>query len=331
MRQLRMTVMLFFCVSVIFAPTAVFGQDAILAETFATLSIEGANALAITSDGQRLLVADARGEQVRVYNVADVFDAEENPLRFSLYGTPSALAATDNFGLAAINAGGSNQVQVFQLRGRGDTTVNLFDVPEGPTAIMLSPDQRWAIVVGQGGYAVMELLSGDNINFYVYDTPVAHAALANDVALLVGVGGSNEIETLSLNEGSPPEPSSSLSMSGGVDTLALNADASLGAAALDNGQIVFFNPSSLSETGSFSLGGTVQGLAFVDTGSAQWLAVSVANQDSIDVLDVSDVNAVTNLGQIVTDAPVQALAASGNVIATSDGSIVTLIQAASGG
>ena len=336
MRQLRMSRMLFFCasVSVVIAAVAVFAsiafaQDAILAETFATLSIEGANALAITADGQRLLVSDASASQVRVYGVNDVFNAQENPARLDLYGTPFALAATNNFGLAAIGDGGTNQVQVFQLRGRGDTTVNLFDIPQGPTAIMLSPDQRWAVVIGQAGYAVMELLSGDNINFYVYDVPITHAALTDDTVLLVQ-RGSNEIETKSLNAGSPPEVSTVLALSSGVDALAVNENGSLGAAALNNGDIVFFNPASLTETGSYSHGGSVLALAFVDTGSAEWLAVAVSNQESIDVLDVSNINAVTNLGQIVTDAPIQALVARDNLIATSDGSIITLIQAASG-
>ncbi len=72
-----------------------------------TLEAGDFRALGVTADGDRLLVADAENQQVRVY---DFTDPTQPDLLTALdvNGTPVLLAGGDGFGIVAVQTGGDS-------------------------------------------------------------------------------------------------------------------------------------------------------------------------------------------------------------------------------
>ena len=150
-----------------------------------TLEAGDFRALAVTADGDRLLVADAATQQVRVYDFSD----PSKPALLSTLGVsgmPLLLAGGDNYGLVAVSTNANtDSIEVIAPPLPGTPYVsgyNYIDVPKNPRALSLSPDHHWGVVVGEQGYVLLGINDPGNIdNFPVAET-IIDAALSNTTA-----------------------------------------------------------------------------------------------------------------------------------------------------
>jgi WD40 repeat protein len=293
-----------------------------------TLDIPNVNALSITPNGQYLLASDSAANQARLFATANMLSgAVEQVASADLYGTPTAVTATDRYGLVAVSGGDSGdllQMLDFQSRAR-DITYSLLDVTSNPTFTAFAPGNRWGIAVGDDGYTVWEWLSADNVNLYQSeDRGIRGAAISGDTVYLLHSGG---IDTLTLVESQPPGDGE-LSLDLDSSPVAISLTTDTGAVALDNNTLALLNLDTLDTITTFPVDdGPVSQMAFVTLPDDLWLAATLQGQNAVALFDVSDPAAVEPLGRIALDSTPQSMVAYRNLIFVSDGSGIMVIQA----
>ena len=308
-------------------------QDTAPIGPIGTVAAGDFRALAVTSGGDRLLIADAENNQLRIYNFSD----PSSPALLTsvdLDGEPVALAAADNFALVAVTTGESTDaVRVIApsvyARQSGYLEANSIDIPRAPRTIRLSPDNRWAVVVSERGYSILELISAGEINslpFAADASPVIDAAVANNTAYLLH---DSSLEIQSLRANLAIQRTSQIEFEGQAAALALNTGITLGVVALDDNQLVFFDPVALETVSTLSLEGeAIAGMQFVSGEEGEWLAITQADSTDITLIDVSNPADVGELGTLATSfaAPVQAMVSYDTLIAATDGQTVSIFQ-----
>lgn len=290
-------------------------------------------ALAVTSGGDRLLIADAENDQLRIYDFSDPADPTLQT-SVALDGEPVALAAAEGFALVAVTTGESTDaVRVIApsvyARQSGYLEANSIDIPRGPRRISLSPDNDWAIVVSERGYTVLELISAGEINSLpvaATASPIVDAAVANDTAYLLRA---SSLEIQSLRSNLAIQQTNQIEFEGNAAGLALNTGVTLGVVALDDNRLIFFDPAALETINTLSLEGeAITGLQFVSGEEGEWLALTQAGSTDITLIEVSNPTDVGELGTLATSfaSPVQAMVAYDTLIAATDGRTVSIFQ-----
>lgn len=293
-----------------------------------TVSIDDANVLAVTPDGEFLLATDDANNQAHVFMTEGLLSNNVDQVASAdLYGAPTALAATNRYGLVAVATGDeSDLIQVLDFESSAkDITYSLLDVTRNPNFAAFSPDNRWGIVTGSDGYTVWEWLSAENVNLYqMEDGDIRGAALSSEIVYLLHSGG---IDTLRLNTSEPPIEGD-LSANFDAAPVSINLGSDVGVVALENDDLILFNLETLDTIASINAGvGPITAMEFVALPDALWLAVTAQGQAAVFLFDVSDPNAIEPLGQIALDAPARALTTYDDMIFVSDGSSVMVIQA----
>lgn len=314
---------------------AVIAQDAPAADQVASLSVRDGGLVAYVAGGDYLIVAD--GAQLQLYNLTDPSDPQD-AASIVLDDSPVALEATSDFALVALPTDSSPDELLIIAPDRysrgGFGIVNWLDVPDNPAQIVLSPDNRWALVYGDNGYVTMALSAADNIEVSAPvdtgDARVIDAALTNDRALLIREGA-NEVEvrnlTTSLRAQATPE---ALLLDGEATAIGVSSDGSLGAVTLADQQVVLFDPDTLETLQTVALeDGPVSDLRFLSQDGRTYLALMIDNRPAIMLLDVTDPADIGLPGSVgVGSGSVLAFAVSGDHLALSRGDAVLIFQLA---
>jgi hypothetical protein len=289
-------------------------------------------ALAVTSGGDRLMIADAEADQLRIYD----FDNPTNPsliARVDLDGTPTALAATDTYALVTVVTGQSlDAVRVIApspyRRGVGYIEVNSIDVPRNPSRIALAPDNRWAVILSERGYTLFELVSAGEINSLPVmnaDQAIVDAALGEDVVYLVR---GSLVERQQLARGLSMQRSSTLDLGGEGQAIALNAGMTLGAVTLSDNRIALFDPAGMTVLSTLDIASAVTGAEFISVEDAEWLAVTRADSDEILFYDVTDPASPGELASAPTGlGALRAIITYNELVIVTDGQTVSIIAA----
>ncbi len=308
----------------------VFAQDSPSPfDPIGTLEAGDFRALAVTADGGRLLVADAATQQVRIYDFSD----PSNPALLStleVSGTPLLLAGGDNYGLVAVSTSGdTDSIEVIAPALPGtpfSPGYNYIDIPKNPRALALSPDHHWGVVVGEQGYVLLGINDPGNIdNFPVAET-IIDAALSNTTAYFLR---DQVLAAAPLGGLEAMQAEKELGLDGAPSAVALNAATTEGVVVLDGNRLAFFDPATLTLTGTVTVDGSpITDVQFLSKDSAEYLLVSQQDSRTITVLDTSDPKNINSLPNGETlDKSIRAMTTFGQYVIATDGVTISIFSA----
>ena len=322
---------LFFCLLwVVLAAGAGFAQDSANptpVSPISTLAAGDFRALAVTADGDRLLVADVESGQVRIYDFTD----PANPLLLNsvdVGGTPVALVGGEAFGLAAVvTDAASDTVEVIAPPLPGPRVeymagANYVDIAKNPHSLVRSPDNHWAIAVSEAAYTLLEIHAPDNIDAYAVDMTLIDAALSNTTAYILH---DQTLEDAPLQSGDTLHTEQSLTLDGTPSLIALNARASDGAVVLDDNRVVFFDPQRLEKTSEFTVDGSpITSINFLSNPNGEFLVVTQQNSSTIKLLDSADPQQASTMRSL--EKAIRAVVVYDNYVIATDGVTISIFE-----
>jgi DNA-binding beta-propeller fold protein YncE len=284
-------------------------------------------ALAVTADGDRLLVADSVNKQIRIYDFSD----PANPALLStldVSGTPVLLAGGEGYGLVAVTTEADTdafEVVAPILPGTSYATGIYFTIPKNPRSLALSPDNHWGIIVSEQGYVLLGINAPDDIESIPVEATVIDAALSDTTAYLLR---DQVLETAPLGALHAIQAARELALDGTPSLVRLNHSVTEGVIVLDGSHLEFFDPSSLEQTGEFSVEGSpITDVRFLSDGDSEYLLVTQADANTITVLDATDPQNVQILPSTPPlDNPVQALTVFDHYLIVTDGATIRILS-----
>jgi WD40 repeat protein len=284
-------------------------------------------ALAVTADGQYLMVADAANDQIRVY---DLSQRGQQPLvaAVSVDGTPVDMTAAGDFAIVLVDTGtNSDLVQVIAPAdydpAQAFAPTTWIDIPNNPRSVAISPNNRWAVAVSEDGFTLLELLSADNVNSAINDGSFNDAVLTNDRLFLAPVDEAMIIPA-ALDSGAQAALTRPLELDAPAVRLAINLNGTLGAAALENGGLTLFNLRTLTSVNVGEIG-EVSDIQFLSHENGEWLVVLNADGEQVTVYDVTDPENVGEMGSLALEnVPVRAIAIFDTLILVADSDTVNI-------
>ncbi len=311
---------------------SVYAQDSAVTPfaPIGTLEAGDFRALAVTADGDRLLVADAENQQVRVYDFTDPTQPDLITA-LDVTGTPVLLAGGAGFGVVAVQtAGDSDRVELVASAFPGSEAHyrsgwSSTDIPKNPHALALSPDSHWGIVASGSSYSLMEINDPSNVDWLMVDEPVIDAALTNTTAYFLR---DQALLAAPLQSGEALHAEQTVQLDGTPSRLAINAQATQGVVVLNDTRLVFFDPETMKTTGELALdGGVVTNLKFLAHGDTELLLLTQADQSAIRMFDPHDPQNVADLGSTDPMAtPIHALITHDPYIVVTDGSTISIFS-----
>lgn len=269
----------------------------------AALEVNDVAAFAVSGDSSILFVASESDDTLLVYDFADP-SSPNLRTAISLDGTPTALAAARDYALVAVSTPDNGDLleviapDEFSQGGYG--VVAFPDIPDNARQITVSPDNRWAGVVGDGWYSVLQLISSVDIIGY----PTESVSAPNATTLAVGMayiaqGDPTQVTQLLLRANEPPRTARALTLDAPAESLALNARMTVGAAVVDD-QIILFDTGTMRQLSTISRDTRVISTQFVAREDGEWLAVLVQGDGDVLLYDVTTPTRAGEIGSIST-------------------------------
>jgi DNA-binding beta-propeller fold protein YncE len=322
---------LVFCVWLALSTGTVYAQEPLA--PISTLEAGDFRALALTADGDRLLVADAENLQVRIYNFND--PAEPTLLTsLDVSGAPVLLAGGANFGLVAEQTDnrGSDLLEVIapaipSPRAEFVAGRLFIDIAKNPQVLALSPDQRWGVVVGEDAYTVLLINSVDDIESLTVEGNVSGVALSNTTAYVLHNDLLIASPLASLDALQTEGPS--LQLNGTPSAVALNASATQGVVVVDGTRLLMFDPATMAQTGEFTVeGAPITSIQYLNKERRDLLLVTREGANDITLLDAADPSNQSDLSATASlDNPITALTTFDPFIVVTDGVTIRIFSA----
>lgn len=294
-----------------------------------TLEAGEFSALAVTVDGDRLLVADAQNDQVRVYDFTDPANPQmTNSL--DVGGKPVLLAGGKSYGMVAVVESGSttDSVQVVapafsSPRALYLSGISYIDIPKNPVALALSPNSKWGIAAGKTGYVLMEIHAADNIDWLPVNQTLINVALSNTTAYVLH---DQVLDAAPLVSGQALTAKSTLKLNGTPTYVAINPSLSEGVVVVNQTQLVFFDPKTLKQTGTFTVNGAaITGTTFLTKETSEFLLIAQAKSPRLLLLDAHDPAHVAELGSTqAMKNPIQAMTTYSQYLIVTDGTTISV-------
>ncbi|MFN8531158.1 MAG: WD40 repeat domain-containing protein [Anaerolineae bacterium] len=300
-------------------------------------------ALAVSPDGHWLMVADAAQSQLRIYDLTD--SSQPMVASPSLGGIPlDVVAGTNNtsssdgsFAVVAVDLGdGTGEAQVIAPPSYDPSQTFLaltyIETSNRPRSLVLSPDGGWLILVGSGGWTLVELTTLEETSSTFYATPVNDALIIGDRAL-VAARNEQAINTVALSQGAQATLSrnQSIALDATASHLAMNQSGTIGAAALTNGEVMLFDLDTLDPLVIFNTG-DVRDMHFLSFESGDWLVTLSDVDGQVHLYDVTDPTQPSDLGTLpLQSSDIQAITTYNDLIFVAMQSSVGIWRAAAGG
>jgi hypothetical protein len=325
--------LLFAILCAVLATEAGFAQDdPPLTGPISILEAGDFRALAVTTDGSRLLVADAENNQVRVYDFANP-EAPERLTSIDLSGTPMLLTGGAGFGLVAVTTDEeTDAVEVVVPPSPGErypaTTGSYIPIDKNPRALALSPDNHWGIAISDASYTLLEINAPDNVDSIPVNTRTTwiSAALSNTNAYFLRA---NSLESAPLDALAALEAAQTLPFEGTPSALALNADATAGVIVVDDNRLIFFDAQTLEQTSEFMVeGSAISSIHFITNDEGETLLITQEESGTVGTLNPANPQPLQALTAEAADGrPVQALATFGEYLIVTDGVTISIYSA----
>jgi hypothetical protein len=296
----------------------------------AALEVNDVAAFAVSGDSSILFVASESDDTLLVYDFAD---PSSPTLRttIALDGMPTALAAARNYALVAVSTPDNGDLleviapDSFSEGGYG--VVAFPDIPDNARQITVSPDNRWAGVVGEGWYSVLQLISSVDIIGY----PTESISAPNATTLAVGMAyiaqdDPTQVVQLLLRANEPPRTARTLELDAPADSLALNARMTVGAAVVD-GEVVLFDTATMRQLSVISQDGEdISAAQFIAREDGEWLAVLVQGSGDVLLYDVTSPTRAGDIGSISTGITPTQLLVHDNLLLVADDSQIRVFS-----
>lgn len=296
-----------------------------------TLEAGDFRALAVTADGERLLVADAETDQVRVYNFSDPA-APALLSSLDVSGTPVLLEAGRDYGLVAVTTDQAFDTLEFiapafrNTRAQFRAGINFIDIGKNPRALALSPDGRWGIAVSENSYTLLGINSPSEIDEFSVDQRLIDVALSNSTAYVLREG---VLEAAPMQAGEALQPEGAVALEGTPSHVAVNVDATNGVVVVGGSSLVFFDPQSLEVSFTRDLGGApVSSIAFTQRDGRELLVIAREGDSAISLIDPNapPENAELTASVASVSQPVRDLIAYDGLILITDGTQISIFS-----
>lgn len=318
---------------VVLAVSGVLAQGAApTAQPVATLRLQDGHHLAYVSGGEFLVVAD--GTSLELYDVRDASAPLDRAL-LPLDSAASALAAASDYVLAAVTVPEwGDEVWVVapdRYSPGGFGVLNYLPSPGQTREIIISPDNRWALVVGDVAYMTLAMGSASEIEssapIETSDAAIVAAALSNDQALIVREG-QTDVETLGLTTNFYAQSvDARLTLEAPGTAIAVNDASTLGAVALVDNRLTLFDAQTLAVLNTITLeDGPVQQLRFVEQEGRQILLLMIQDRSAVMLLDVTNPADVSLPGSVGVNGAVQGIDSAGSRFAVETAVEVVLFE-----
>jgi hypothetical protein len=311
---------------VLSAAVMVSAQDGDIAP-LATLDAGDFRALSVSSDGARLFVTDGSNQQVRVYDIQD--KSNPNPIAsVTVDGTPIAVGAVADYALVAVELDGSDDILQVVAPDRysdgGYGVVAFFDLPGEARAITISPNEQWALVMGERWYSVLQLVSAtENSNFPVQNRFSALDGVLSSQLAFLSFDDAPGIVRLVLARNAAPRARNTLTLPAIASSVSLNARNTIGAAVAGE-SIIFFDAATMDELGEAALFGGIIDAQFVSRDGGDWLAVIAEDRPEITLVDARSTGENATTASIPLPSYPRAMVTWDRFVIVTDGTQVSI-------
>lgn len=314
------------------AVVSVFAQDAPpTGAPIARVEAGDFRALAVTSDGQFLMVADAANNQLRVYDLRE--DGEQRLIAsVAVDGTPIDVATAGDFAIVLVDTGtDTDLVQVIAPASydpaQAYAPTTWIDIPNDALSVSVSHNNRWAVAVSRQGYTLLELLNAENVNFTTTDLDINDVALTND-RLFIALADEARIVTAELEldaTSAQAQASLSLELDSPARHVLINSRGTFGAAALENGDLVLFERRLLEPLSQTNIG-QVRDIQFIRREDGEWLVALNERGTEVTIYDLSNTREIGEIGSLTleTASSLQAIYSFDSLLFVADRSAVNI-------
>ncbi|MBK8021577.1 MAG: hypothetical protein IPK19_09140 [Chloroflexi bacterium] len=316
-------------VGLLLTGVGVFAQSDASVTLIGLLQAGDFRALTVSNDDRYLLVTDAATNQIRIYELSDLADP---PLITSVAveGIPTGIASARGFLLVATRSGeGAGTIEILAPdRYSSDSPYaagnNFVDLPFEIEDIIVSTDQDYAIAVGRERFSLLRLRSADEIDARNFNAALSAAAISSGV--LYSAQGS-VLSAARLDDMSVSRETTSLELGAPIVALAISENGQLGAIALENGDISFFDPEAFTMLSTVSAGGPPSELQFIASDAGPRLVAAVQGESALRLFDISQPEAVVaQEAQISLDGSIVGLTGFANHVIATDGSTIGIFE-----
>jgi hypothetical protein len=196
------------------------------------------------------------------------------------------------------------------------------DIPTPPQGIAISPDDARAVAYSDSGYALLEIVSGEEINSSAFpDDPVISAGLTN-AQLFIAHPQSTTLEVYEMRSWAQVAAASPIDMRAQIQAIRISPNGVLGASVLDESRRVvsLFNAATPDQNTPFTVDFDVWSIAFV---GSRLIVLGEQNLLSIDASNPAQPRVIAQLG---LTTPPYYVTAGGSLLAISDGQQVVIFR-----
>jgi hypothetical protein len=297
----------------------------------ATLSRTSISGIAMSPGASLLFIADAAQNLLAVYDISSP-NAPQLINEVALDGEPTAVVAGDNYAVVALDIGGdAGLLEViapdpfspgqYAIIGFYDTTNPIY-------SLAISPNQQWGALMSDDWAAVVRIESPEDFTAY----PTAETTSPVDTAFAPGLAlmaqnDPPQVLQWSLGRAGTTMQDAVLALDAQPVALEITLNGSLGAVALDNNEVVFFDPDTMEETSSPSIsGGTITAMQFVASETGDTLLVATENSSDIQIVLIESPSSAAVVGSTPIGFDPVHMIVAGDVLAVSDGQQVSLFE-----
>ncbi|MDX2138301.1 MAG: hypothetical protein SF123_09415 [Chloroflexota bacterium] len=297
----------------------------------ATLTGASVSGIAMTPAAELLFVADAAQNLLAVYDISSP-DTPQLINEVALDGSPTAVVAGDNYAVVALDIGDdSGLVEIVApdpFNPGQYAIISFYDTTNPIYSLAISPNQQWGALMSDDWAAVVRIESPQDFIAYPTDdmTSPVDTAFASGLVLMAQ-STPPQVLQWTLGRGGTTMQDAVLSLDAQPIALEITLNGSLGAVALDNNEVLFFDPETMEETSSPSIsGGAITAMQFVASETGDTLLVSTENSSDIEIVSIESPSSAGVSGSLsVGFVPVHMTIAA-DVLALSDGQQVSLFQ-----
>jgi hypothetical protein len=316
------------CAIVLAFGVYVFGQTP---PPLTSIRVEDAAALAVSGDGQRLFVADSQANRLSVFDFSNR-DSLELLTSVTLDGRPVDVAAGQAYAIVLVEVDGAGDLMEVvapdEYADGGYGLVAFFEIPDRPRKIVLSPDYRWASVIGDDWHHIYQLISAtDNVRYPLADEPRPLLTSFAEGLAFTAVEDPSSVQQYILRPDQPPRPARTLALDEPPTQIALNARMTLGAALVGESVLKLFDPVTMDQIGDdINLQRPIVQMQFVVREDGDWLAALTDEGSELLLLPVVELSAMGEIGALPVAMEPSRMVAYDDRVVVSDGQQISVFS-----
>jgi DNA-binding beta-propeller fold protein YncE len=279
---------------------ALQAQDA--PDPLATTEVGDVQAMAISGDGRTLFVTDARANTLHVFSLA-ANRLLENMAEVPLDGTPTALSSASDYALVTMDLGSDGDalesIGPDPFNASGYTILNFVDVEDQSRALSVAQDFRWALVIGERWYSLVQIVSATDMIAYPSATRAEpqSGALGTSIALIAQDSPARVVQYL-LRRNQAPREARALDLDDSPGLMTLNGRATLGAVVSGSREIIIFDTATMQQLSSISLDASPTQIGFSVREDGEWLIVATENNRDLSIFDATNPVSMGEIGSL---------------------------------